>query len=157
MVPLRPQSTLQIEAVTGAGGGLVRADPVALQQAVAGERVVLLATEPIDSVVDRLCFSPRQPSCSHWRAVGIALEFRVFKICDPNQPRRITRWVTKPALRLKTRVAASRHTANSQPMVATLRKKASGSIEGEAIQKDMTGARGTPPMSKAATTGTTPQ
>jgi hypothetical protein len=42
-------------------------------------------------------------------------------------------------------------------MVATLRKKISGSIEGEAIQKDITGASGTPPISKAAMTGTTPQ
>jgi hypothetical protein len=42
-------------------------------------------------------------------------------------------------------------------MVATLRKKISGSIDGEAIQKDMTGARGTPLMSRAATTGTTLQ
>jgi hypothetical protein len=54
-------------------------------------------------------------------------------------------------------VAASRHTANSQPMVLTLKKKASGSIEGEAIQKDITGASGTPLMSKAAITGMTPQ
>jgi hypothetical protein len=40
-------------------------------------------------------------------------------------------------------------------MVATLRKKISGSIEGEAIQKAITGARGTPPISKVATTGMT--
>jgi hypothetical protein len=40
--------------------------------------------------------------------------------------------------------------------VATLRKKASGSIEGEAIQNDITGANGTPPMSRAAIMGMTP-
>ncbi len=39
----------------------------------------------------------------------------------------------------------------------TLRKKISGSIEGEASQKDITGAKGTPPISKAAITGITPQ
>jgi hypothetical protein len=42
-------------------------------------------------------------------------------------------------------------------MVATLKKNTSGSIEGEAIQKDITGARGTPPINRVATTGMTPQ
>jgi hypothetical protein len=39
----------------------------------------------------------------------------------------------------------------------TVRKKISGSIEGDATQKDITGAKGTPPMSSAATTGMTEQ
>ena len=38
----------------------------------------------------------------------------------------------------------------------TLRKKISGSIEGDAIQKDMTGGNGTPPINNAAITGITP-
>jgi hypothetical protein len=41
--------------------------------------------------------------------------------------------------------------------VDTLRKNISGSMEGEASQKDMTGARGTPPTSIAQITGITPQ
>jgi hypothetical protein len=39
----------------------------------------------------------------------------------------------------------------------TLKKNISGSIEGDASQKDMTGARGTPPASSAHITGITPQ
>ena len=39
----------------------------------------------------------------------------------------------------------------------TVRKKISGSMEGEANQKDITGARGTPPINHAATTGMTEQ
>jgi hypothetical protein len=64
--------------------------------------------------------------------------------------------VINPALKLRTKVTPMRHTANSQPRVATLKKNISGSIEGEANQKDMTGASGTPPMSSAAITGMTP-
>jgi hypothetical protein len=41
--------------------------------------------------------------------------------------------------------------------VVTLRKNISGSIDGEAIQKDMTGAKGTPLINSAAMTGITPQ
>jgi hypothetical protein len=54
-------------------------------------------------------------------------------------------------------VATSRHTANSQPIALTLKKKASGSIEGEAIQNDITGANGTPLIRSVAITGMTPQ
>jgi hypothetical protein len=39
----------------------------------------------------------------------------------------------------------------------TLRKKISGSIEGEATQKVITGAKGTPPINSVVTTGITPQ
>ena len=39
----------------------------------------------------------------------------------------------------------------------TLKKKISGSIEGEASQNDITGAIGTLPISKAAIIGITPQ
>ena len=42
-------------------------------------------------------------------------------------------------------------------MAVLLRKNISGSIDGDAIQKDMTGARGTPPINKEAITGITPQ
>jgi hypothetical protein len=63
----------------------------------------------------------------------------------------------KPALKLRTSVEANRQTAICQPSVPTLRKKISGSIEGEATQKAITGARGTPPISSAATMGITPQ
>ena len=63
----------------------------------------------------------------------------------------------KPALKLNTNVETRRHTANSQPKVPTLRKNISGSIEGEAIQNDITGASGTPPINRAAMTGITPQ
>src|SRR5512138_2831956 len=55
------------------------------------------------------------------------------------------------------KVAASRQTDNSQPIDAVLRKNISGSIEGEAIQNDITGARGTPPISRDEITGITPQ
>jgi len=56
-----------------------------------------------------------------------------------------------------TKVATSLQTDKFHPMVATLKKNISGSIEGEAIQKDMTGASGTPPINKEAITGITPQ
>jgi hypothetical protein len=41
------------------------------------------------------------------------------------------------------------------PKVPTVRKNISGSIEGDANQKDITGAKGTPPINMAATTGIT--
>jgi hypothetical protein len=53
------------------------------------------------------------------------------------------------------KVAAIRQAANSHPRELTVRKNISGSIEGDANQKDITGARGTPPMRRAAITGTT--
>lgn len=62
----------------------------------------------------------------------------------------------QPARRLIEKVAASLQIDKFQPMAAVLKKKISGSIEGEAIQKDMTGARGTPPINKEAITGITP-
>ncbi len=54
-------------------------------------------------------------------------------------------------------MAASLQTDNFHPIVAVLKKNISGSIDGEAIQKDMTGAKGTPPNNKLAITGITPQ
>jgi hypothetical protein len=77
------------------------------------------------------------------------------KIFSPNQPRRTTKCVMNPPARLKMRVAASLHVASSHPRELTVRKNISGSIEGDANQKDITGARGTPPISMAATTGIT--
>ena len=56
-----------------------------------------------------------------------------------------------------TKVAASRQRASSQPMEPTLSTKISGSMEGEASQKDITGARGTPLTSRAVMMGMTPQ
>ncbi len=44
-----------------------------------------------------------------------------------------------PALKLKPRVPAKRQIAKSKPIVPTLKKKISGSIEGDAIQKAITG------------------
>lgn len=64
--------------------------------------------------------------------------------------------VMNPALKLKISVPAKRHMAKSKPMVPTLKKKISGSIEGDAIQNAITGGRGTPPISNAAITGITP-
>jgi len=61
-----------------------------------------------------------------------------------------------PALKLKTKVPAKRQIAKFKPMVPTLKKKISGSIEGDAIQKAITGAMGTPAINKAAITGITP-
>jgi hypothetical protein len=43
------------------------------------------------------------------------------------------------------------------PTTEALRKKISGSMDGEAIQNDITGANGTPPIKRAAITGITPQ
>ena len=65
--------------------------------------------------------------------------------------------VMNPAIRLKRSVLTRRHTAKFQPMVPTLKKKISGSMEGDAIQKDMTGAKGTPLINSAAMIGITPQ
>lgn len=44
-----------------------------------------------------------------------------------------------------------------QPIVAVLNRKISGSMEGEAIQNDITGASGTPPIKSEEMTGITPQ
>ena len=60
-----------------------------------------------------------------------------------------------PPARLNINVADSRHTAKSHPRELTVRKNISGSIEGEANQKDITGASGTPPINKDAITGIT--
>jgi hypothetical protein len=65
--------------------------------------------------------------------------------------------VINPAPRLITRVAAKRHIANSHPKVLTVRRKISGSMDGDANQNVITGARGTPPISSAAITGITEQ
>lgn len=56
-----------------------------------------------------------------------------------------------------TKVATSLQTDNFHPIVAVLKKKISGSIEGDAIQNDITGAKGTPPINNEAITGITPQ
>jgi hypothetical protein len=61
-----------------------------------------------------------------------------------------------PAPKLSKKVLTSRHTASFHPSTDTLRKNISGSMEGEATQKEKTGARGTPPISKAEITGITP-
>ena len=55
------------------------------------------------------------------------------------------------------KVVPSRQSVNCQPIVETLKKKISGSIEGEASQNDITGAIGTLPISKAVIIGITPQ
>lgn len=54
-------------------------------------------------------------------------------------------------------MAASRATARFQPKKPTERAKISGSIVGEATQKAITGASGTPPMRRPATSGMTVQ
>jgi hypothetical protein len=55
------------------------------------------------------------------------------------------------------KVEASLHTARLIPSTELLKKKISGSIDGDAIQKDITGARGTPPIRSELMTGITPQ
>ncbi len=55
------------------------------------------------------------------------------------------------------KVAAKRQMASSHPMEPTLNTKISGSMEGDASQKDITGANGTPLGSKAVMMGMTPQ
>jgi hypothetical protein len=65
--------------------------------------------------------------------------------------------VMYPAARLNNKVATSLAIARFQPINPTLNVNISGSIEGEAIQKDMIGARGTPLKSKPAMIGTTVQ
>jgi hypothetical protein len=46
------------------------------------------------------------------------------------------------------KVVDNLQTDNFQPKLAVPKKNISGSIEGEAIQKDITGAIGTPPINK---------
>jgi hypothetical protein len=65
--------------------------------------------------------------------------------------------VISPADKLITSADAKRHTARFHPTAATLRKNISGSIEGDAIQNDITGANGTPLVSNVKITGMTPQ
>ena len=65
--------------------------------------------------------------------------------------------VINPEAKLITNVAANLHIDNSHPIVPVLKKNISGSIEGDAIQKDITGAKGTPPSNKEAIIGITPQ
>ena len=64
--------------------------------------------------------------------------------------------VINPEAKLITNVAANLHIDNSHPIVAVLKKNISGSIEGEAIQNDITGANGTPPINKDVIIGITP-
>jgi hypothetical protein len=47
--------------------------------------------------------------------------------------------------------------ANFHPNTELLRKNISGSIDGDAIQNDITGAIGTPPNKRELITGMTPQ
>lgn len=63
----------------------------------------------------------------------------------------------KPADKLIKKVATRRAIASPHPKEATLKKKISGSIDGEAIQKDMTGAKGTPAIRREVITGITLQ
>jgi hypothetical protein len=71
-------------------------------------------------------------------------------------PFTVRKCVIYPAERLIMNVEASLQTARFQPSTELLRKKISGSIDGEAIQKDITGATGTPPISSELITGITP-
>ncbi len=80
----------------------------------------------------------------------------VFKITGSIIPAFRQKCVTKPADRLITNVATSRQTDKLNPTDETLSIKISGSMDGDAIQNDMTGAKGTPPISMEATTGITP-
>jgi hypothetical protein len=61
-----------------------------------------------------------------------------------------------PDNKLIRKVDPNRQIESFHPIVATLKKKISGSIDGEAIQKDITGPKGTPPISNDVITGITP-
>ena len=54
------------------------------------------------------------------------------------------------------KVVARRQIESSHPIVAVLSRKISGSIDGEAIQKDITGARGIPLIKSEEMIGITP-
>jgi hypothetical protein len=129
---------------------------VALQQALSNAGVFVLATNCTGCRPRKRSLSFSQPVCicTQPRCAGVADQER--STCCSSQPRLCSKWVTHPALKLNARVMPIRHTASSQPNIATLRKNASGSIDGEAIQKDITGANGTPPINSAAITGMTP-
>lgn len=73
------------------------------------------------------------------------------------KPFRTAKCVIYPASRLIRKVEASLHIARFMPSTELLKKKISGSIDGDAIQNDITGARGTPPMRSELITGITPQ
>ena len=81
----------------------------------------------------------------------------LFKISWPNNPFFKNRCVKYPADKLIKKVATNLHTDKFHPIDAVLRKNISGSIDGDAIQNDITGARGTPPISSDVIIGTTPQ
>ena len=81
----------------------------------------------------------------------------VRRISEPKYPFLLAKWVINPADRLITKVTASLQTDNFHPTVATLKKNISGSMEGDAIQNDITGANGTPPINNDVITGITPQ
>ena len=61
-----------------------------------------------------------------------------------------------PANKLIANVDANRQIASCHPKTDVLRKNISGSIDGDAIQNDITGASGTPPISNEVITGITP-
>jgi hypothetical protein len=61
-----------------------------------------------------------------------------------------------PEKRLIINVDTSLHKARSHHDTELLKKKISGSIDGDAIQNDITGAIGTPPISSELITGITP-
>src|SRR3990172_9572413 len=73
----------------------------------------------------------------------------------PSTPARVSRSVRGPAPRLRASVAPRRASASGQPSLATVSTKISGSMVGEAIQNDMTGASGTPASRSPLTTGIT--
>ncbi len=79
-----------------------------------------------------------------------------FNIFSPSHLDRTRKWVIYPAPRLKRNVPDNLQMARSKPSCDTLRKNISGSIEGDASQKDITGAMGTPLISRAEIIGITP-
>ena len=60
-------------------------------------------------------------------------------------------------MKLNTKVDTILAVARFHPILATLKKNISGSIDGDANQNDITGARGTPDISIDAITGITEQ
>ena len=76
---------------------------------------------------------------------------------SPRYPFFTAHKVINPEVKLILKVAISLQTDKFHPIVAVLKKKISGSMEGEAIQNDITGASGTPLINKEAITGITPQ
>ena len=74
-----------------------------------------------------------------------------------NTERRITVWVAKPATRPMPNAANNFVMVNGKPKIGIIRKNICGSISGDASQKAITGASGTPAPRSPAMIGTTPQ